>query len=442
MGCIALLVAIPGAAAASSTGSISGIVTSACACEDFSPLKGIEVTVYEGGGKERPPVAFVTTGVNGEYTVEGLQEGEYKVEFYPGFEGNQNFIPQFYKNEPSFEAAESVKVVKEATTKDIDAEMEPGGQIEGTVTDVLTHKALANTLVVALGPAEVVEGVTFTEANGRYVINALKAGSYKVGFADSGYVIQYYNDQSSFALANSLLIGQGTMLTGIDAALVSKAPLNTVAPVVSGTPAVGQTLSCSNGSWTGIPAPTFTRTWLRDGVAITGATASAYVVQPADQGNGLTCKVTAKNASGSLAVLSNTLIVPVPSPPPPVPVLTLSSSKITVSGDSARVPIACASATCAGTIELTERVVVRHRHGRRTTSKKQTVVLGRVTYALAAGHGATITVHLTSAGRSALAAAGHHRLSAKLSASVVGGATVIGSVVLSEATPKHKHGRR
>ena len=87
-------------------------------------------------------------------------------------------------------------------------------------------------------------------------------------------------------------------------------PANTSAPVASGTPAPGQALSCSNGSWTGYPPPTFTYQWLRDGTPIAGASTGAYEVQAADQGYGLACQVTASNSAGSESATSNTLQVP------------------------------------------------------------------------------------------------------------------------------------
>jgi hypothetical protein len=433
LACVALLASAPGALAIVVPGKISGTVTEA---GSKNPLPNMFVGVYEAHGKESP-VEFELTGPTGEYTVEGLPEGEYKVEFSKGFEG-QNFISQFYNDKPSRAAAESVMVVKEKTTTGIDAEMQVGGEIEGTVTDAVTHKTLGTAFVVVLGPGEVEEGEAITEANGHYTIAGLATGSYKIVFEDPGYLIQYYNNEPSLASANPVEVVQKSVKMGINAALMPTAPINTVAPAISGTPAVGQTLSCLNGSWTGIPAPTFTRVWLRDGVAIAGATASTYVVQATDQGNGLTCKVTAKNSTATVAALSNTLIVPVPPPPPPPsPSVELPVSKLMISGGVAKVPIVCAGSTCGGTIELSEQVTVKHRHGRKT---KKTLVLGRASYALLAGHSATIAVRLTSAGKSALAKAKHHRLSAKLSASVIGGVTKSTSVVLSEPATKHRHG--
>jgi hypothetical protein len=433
--CAALLVSAP-AAPAVETGKISGTVTEA---GSKKALQNIEANVYEAEGKEFE-VGFALTDEKGKYTVEGLPAGRYKIEFFAGFESTQNFVRQFYKGQTSFASANVVEVVigEPALSEKIDAEMEVGGQIEGTVTDVTTHKALPNAFVVTIGAGEV-DGVAVTNSNGQYTIAGLASGSYKVEFFAPGYVTQYYNDQPSLASANVVEVKQKFTALGIDAALLRKAPVNTIAPVASGTPAVGQTLSCTTGSWTGVPAPTFGYAWLHDGVPIVGATASTYVVQAADQGNGLTCRVTGTNKSGSAAAVSNTLIVPVPPPPPLTPVVKLLGGNLVVSGNSVRVPIACAGATCAGAIELTERVVVKHRHGRKT---RRTLVLGRTTYALAASRSAAIAVRLTSAGRSALARAKHHRLSARVSASAIGGATAIRSIVLSEPAPKHKHRHR
>jgi hypothetical protein len=403
-------------------------------------LKNIEVNVYEANGKESL-VGFATTEANGEYTVTGLPQGKYKVEFSAGFEG-LNYITQYYKGMSSLATAESVEVLEGGTTKNINAELEVGGEISGTVTDASTHKALPNAFVVALGAGEVVDSVAVTNPSGQYTLAGLATASYKIGFARSGYVTQYYNDQPSLASANPVSVVQKSITSGIDAALMPKAPFNTVAPVASGTPAAGQTLSCTSGSWTGTPAPTFAYSWLHDGVAIVGATGSMYVVQPVDQGNGLTCKVTATNKSGSVAAVSNTLIVPVPVVVPPRPEVILSSSKIVVSGGSARVPITCANASCSGTIELIEQIVVKHRHGKKTTAKKKTLVLGKGSYSLAAGHGAVIVIRLTAAGKTALAKAKHHRLSAKASASVTGGTAASKPVVLSEATPAKHKGKR
>lgn len=83
------------------------------------------------------------------------------------------------------------------------------------------------------------------------------------------------------------------------------APVNTVAPVVSGTAQVGQTLSSTTGTWTGTPTPTYTYQWQRNGSNIGGATGSSYALVPADDGKNIRCVVTATNAVGSVSANSN-----------------------------------------------------------------------------------------------------------------------------------------
>jgi hypothetical protein len=438
LGWMTLLIFAPSAFAAEGTGAISGTVTAAVSHEN---LQGIEVVAYEAG--EELPVGFATTKADGEYTVEGLASGSYKVEFSAGFESALNYVTQYYEDASTLAAATSVPVTEGATTKGINAELRAGGEIEGTVTDASTHAAVSNAEVEVLGAGGATDGEALTNANGQYTIVGLATGSYVVRFASERYIAQYYDDQPSFATANAVEVTQESTTAAVDAALVPRAPVSIAAPVASGTPAVGQTLSCSTGSWTGTPTPTYAYAWLRDGVAIAGASGGTYAVQAADVGNGLTCKVTATNKNGSAAAVSNTLIVPVPPPPkPPTPAVKLTSAKIVVSRGAARVPISCASAGCVGTIELTERVAVLHRRGGRTIVKRETLVLGKGAYTLAAGHSATVAVRLTASVQSELARDKHHELSAEVLVSVSGGKTVSETALLSEAPPAKHRGKR
>lgn len=79
-------------------------------------------------------------------------------------------------------------------------------------------------------------------------------------------------------------------------------PVNTAAPMLSGNPAPGQTLTCSTGTWSGNPI-SFSYAWLRDGLVIAGQTVSTYVVQAADQGHSISCQVTASNTGGEYSIL-------------------------------------------------------------------------------------------------------------------------------------------
>jgi len=89
----------------------------------------------------------------------------------------------------------------------------------------------------------------------------------------------------------------------------STAPINTVAPVISGTQRVDSTLSTTNGTWTGIPIITFTYQWKKNGSNIIGATSSTYVLVAGDFGVSTTiqCVVTGTDSSGNSSANSNIL---------------------------------------------------------------------------------------------------------------------------------------
>ena len=85
----------------------------------------------------------------------------------------------------------------------------------------------------------------------------------------------------------------------------SNSPTNTVAPVVSGVPKTTRTLSVTNGTWINSPT-SYTYQWQRNNSTnISSATSSTYVVQNADLGYTINCRVTAINAFGSSTANSN-----------------------------------------------------------------------------------------------------------------------------------------
>jgi len=79
-------------------------------------------------------------------------------------------------------------------------------------------------------------------------------------------------------------------------------PVNSVAPAITGTTTSGQTLTCSSGTWS--KSPTYAYQWLRDGVAIAGATAATRVLGEPDVGALMKCTVTATSAGVSQVATS------------------------------------------------------------------------------------------------------------------------------------------
>jgi hypothetical protein len=98
------------------------------------------------------------------------------------------------------------------------------------------------------------------------------------------------------------------MAAAITAGLANEIPpVNTAAPVVSGTGTVGLTLSCTSGTWQ--YSPTYAYQWLRGGATIAGATAATYLLQAADSTTSVSCRVTATNAAGATPATSNAIAV-------------------------------------------------------------------------------------------------------------------------------------
>lgn len=90
------------------------------------------------------------------------------------------------------------------------------------------------------------------------------------------------------------------------AAVVVAPPVNSVAPVASGTVSIGGSLSCTTGTWSG--SPTYAYQWRRAGVNISpNGTSSTYTPVAADIGPVIDCVVTATNDGGSADADSNNL---------------------------------------------------------------------------------------------------------------------------------------
>jgi hypothetical protein len=90
--------------------------------------------------------------------------------------------------------------------------------------------------------------------------------------------------------------------------LALAAPVNTVPPVISGTGAVGQTLTIANaGTWAGGGSRAYK--WQRDGVDIAGAISIAYVLVAGDSTHSVRAVVVQTNANGTTSANSNAIAV-------------------------------------------------------------------------------------------------------------------------------------
>jgi len=111
------------------------------------------------------------------------------------------------------------------------------------------------------------------------------------------------------AAAPALIVLAALLATGGAQAMRSVAPVNTAPPTIAGTPAVDQTLTAADGTWSNTPT-SFTYQWLRcnssgDSCAsVANGTLKTYTLVGADVGNTMRVRVTATNADGSSSAQS------------------------------------------------------------------------------------------------------------------------------------------
>jgi hypothetical protein len=176
-----------------------------------------------------------------------------------------------------------------------------------------------------------------------------------------------------------------------------QAPANTARPAITGTPAVGDTLTCDPGTFTG-DGVSVGFVWLRDGSSIASATSATYTVEDIDAGHAIACKVTATGTHGSDSATSATISIAAQVGTP-----TVRRQTDTVSAQGAtKVKVGCRGpGLCAGTLKLTATVTTRRHH---TTHHRQ-VVIAKVDFAILTDRVTAVTVHLNGIGRRLLSAA-------------------------------------
>ncbi|AYJ85789.1 SGNH/GDSL hydrolase family protein [Sphingomonas paeninsulae] len=139
-------------------------------------------------------------------------------------------------------------------------------------------------------------------------IGGATASTYLLVTADVGKVITCAVTASNTAGSNTATSAGSAAIAGLPVA-----PSNTVAPAITGTAQDGQTLTVSNGTWSGTPAPTYAYQWKRGGTNV-GTNAATYLVATADVGSTITCTVTATNTAGSALAMSAATAVVSPAP--------------------------------------------------------------------------------------------------------------------------------
>lgn len=264
-------------------------------------------------------------------------------------------------------------------------------------------------------------------------------------------------------LAGGLGFGADVGLAGVRAArsneneayVYPSGPSNAAPPSIAGEPAAGETLTGSHGSWTDSPT-SYADTWedcdaSGRNCVNTGFTGLRYLLSSSDVGHTIVLSETATNLVGTSApaLSAPTAVVVAASTPTTVattgttattttttttattattgttshPTVALRSAK--VSGSTVTLSLACpAAASQACKVSIVLSIVETVKRGRviairparsAPVTTHKTIVVGRATVTIGAGHTKTVKVKLNSAGRKLVKSA--RKLRAKLSLS-------------------------
>ena len=165
-------------------GDISGMVTAEA---DGTPLQNVSVTAYRWDGSGWDSVNQEYTDSEGIYQVGGLIAGTYRVVFN---DWNGGYLSEIYDNvvgdSPYFGGAD-IGVPPATTVSNINASLAMGSIITGLVTAEADGTPLQNVSVTAYRwDGSSLDGVSWgsTDVDGRYEINGLAAGTYRIHFSE------------------------------------------------------------------------------------------------------------------------------------------------------------------------------------------------------------------------------------------------------------------
>ena len=180
----------------------------------------------------------------------------------------------------------------------------PGAPIIGTATSTGLSSATVTYTAPASNGGSDITSYTATSSPGGFVGIVDQSGSGTITVNNLSPGVSY-----TFTVTATNSIGTGNASSASNSITTFTTPVNTVAPVVSGTTKFGSTLSCTTGTWTGTATINYTYQWQRTGVNIPSATSSTYVLVQDDVGSRISCIVTGTNPYGASNATSNSTAI-------------------------------------------------------------------------------------------------------------------------------------
>ncbi|WP_461187018.1 SdrD B-like domain-containing protein [Arthrobacter sp. Z4-13] len=191
--------------------SISGKLTAPAGVD----LTSVYVSAYSAN---RASSRSGQVDADGNYTVQGLPAGTYKIEFRSDTSGA---LTQWYTNGTSFETATAVQVSAGQALGGINATLVKSASISGVVTAPAgVDKSRVSVLVSPVNNSSLTVHSAGIAPDGTYKVSGFPAGSYTVMFSafGSGALNQWYPMSQAGPAAVSFSTGQD--LTGADVTLV------------------------------------------------------------------------------------------------------------------------------------------------------------------------------------------------------------------------------
>ena len=185
----------------------------------------------------------------------------------------------------------------------IDSKFVPNAPTVGTATATGATTATVAFTAPSYGGSTAITSYTATSSPGNITGTLSQAGSGTI-------TVSGLSSSTSYTFTVTATNSNGTSVpsaasNSITTQSSGAPPVNTVAPVVSGTQNFGSTLSSTTGTWTGAATITYTYQWQRGVTNISSATSSTYTLVAADVGNTIRCVVTGTNGVGSATANSN-----------------------------------------------------------------------------------------------------------------------------------------
>ncbi|NBX23290.1 MAG: hypothetical protein EBR52_04130, partial [Microbacteriaceae bacterium] len=315
---------------ATGTGSISGVVSSTVGGR-ATPVADVNVVLFDGTNSTM--LAETTTNVNGAYGFTGIPFGSYKVFVnraypYSSTDGRPDFASKWYRAPATMSSASIVQIssgTRDITTADVTLATATGTVQAGQVAVTGTFR-VGQTLTASPGtwttgatllyqwtrvPFDVSCSCTYEAP---VPIPGATSTTYVLQAADAGYFVGLtVVGEKSGSMSNTAWASPG---------LVQGSAMTAGTPTITGTAAVGNTLSATKGTWT--PAsPTVGYQWRRGALDIPGATDGTYQVTPADVGAALSVVVTGsapnyQMAAGTSAATSTVVLGTLTKPTPTI----------------------------------------------------------------------------------------------------------------------------